>query len=459
MTDAPHILIVDDDEDDFVLTRELLREAYGSSIDVDWEKSCDDGLDAISAKNHDVYLIDYHLGARDGLQLVREANERECSAPIILLTGQDDRETDIQAMEAGAYDYLVKDLITADQLARAIRYGINQKKVENRLVEMAQYDTLTGLANRSLFGDRLEYSIAHAKRLGLFVAVFLLDLDRFKEVNDTLGHPVGDELLKGVSKRLLECVRETDTVARLSGDEFAIIATNLKTANGATKLADKIIEAFRSPFKLNGRDIYANVSMGICVQDKELTKPSQLLKNADLALYQAKPEPGSTFRYFDQTMNAREQAYRSMEREIRNALERNEFCLHFQPKLKISTGELAGVEALLRWNHHEFGEVPPSEIIPIAEDSGLIQPLGAWVLRQAGVQIKEWQELGLPAIPVAVNTSALQFKRMGLYEDVYQMLSESGISPSLLELEITESVSVRSGRGISAGVSIRPGRF
>ncbi len=446
MATAPKILIVDDDEDDFILTRDLLQEAYGSGITVDWAESWADGLDAISAKNHDVYLIDYHLGARDGLQLVREANDLECRAPIILLTGQDDRETDIQAMEAGANDYLVKDLITADQLARAIRYGINQKNVEKRLVEMAQYDSLTGLANRSLFGDRLEYSIAQSRRLELHVAVFLMDLDRFKEVNDTLGHPVGDALLKGVANRLSDCVRETDTVARLSGDEFAIIATNLKTSHGATKLADKIVEAFRAPFKLDGRDVYANISMGICVLDKDQPRASLLLKNADLALYQAKTERGSTFRYFDQTMNAEEQAYRSMEREIRLALERDEFELHFQPKVNLGTGELAGVEALLRWNHSELGAVPPSDIIPIAEGSGLIQPLGAWVLRKAGFQIKEWQRLGLPAIPIAVNTSALQFKRMGLYDDVKQTLFDSGISPSLLELEITESVAMdRSG--------------
>lgn len=352
-------------------------------------------------------------------------------------------------MEAGAYDYLVKDSITADQLARAIRYGINQKKVEIRLVEMAQFDPLTGLANRSLFKDRLDFSIAQARRTKFHVAVFLLDLDRFKEINDTFGHPVGDALLKGVSERLQNCVRKTDTVARLSGDEFAIIATNMTTQSGATRLADKIIDAFRAPFKLSGRDIYASVSMGICVLDEGMDDPEHLLKNADLALYRAKTESGTAFRYFDQSMNARELAYRSMEREIRLALERDEFSLHYQPKLNLDTGTLSGVEALLRWQHHELGNIPPSDIIPVAEESGLIQPLGLWVLHQAGLQIKEWQRIGLPPIPIAVNTSALQFKKASLYDDVKQTLSESGISPALLELEITESVAMdRSGVAI-----------
>ena len=406
---------------------------------------------ALIAAKHDVYLVDYRLGARDGLEMVQEANAQGCVAPIILLSGQDDPEIDLRAMSAGAQDYLVKDRITADQLARAIRYGINQKRVEKRLIDLAQYDSLTGLANRSLFQDRLNNAISQARRDQRSVAIMLLDLDRFKDINDTFGHPAGDALLKSVATRLRDCVRETDIVARISGDEFAIIATNLETENGATRVANKIVVAFEAPFELNGRDIYMSVSIGISLLDANVTDSEPLLKNADVALYQAKLESGNAFRYFDDAMNAREQAFKSMEHEIRLALRRDEFTLHYQPKLNLKSGEVVGVEALLRWPHRDRGMVPPSDIIAIAEASGLIQPIGAWVLRQSCAQIKEWQSLGLPAIPIAVNTSALQFKRSGLLDVVSDAISEAGILPELLELEITESVAM-DRTGASANV-------
>jgi EAL domain-containing protein (putative c-di-GMP-specific phosphodiesterase class I) len=235
----------------------------------------------------------------------------------------------------------------------------------------------------------------------------------------------------------------------LSGDEFAVIAVNLKNQNGATKLADKIVNAFREPFQLKGRDVFIGVSIGISALEKEFEEPRQLLKNADLALYQAKTEPGSAFRYFDKAMNAKELAYKSMESEIRNALNEDEFDLHFQPKLNLATGALVGVEALLRWQHRERGIITPDEIIPVAEASGLIQSLGAWVLRRACVQISNWRKAGLPPIPIAVNTSALQFKRAGLLDIVKGTLRDTGVSPDLLELEITESVAMdRSGTAI-----------
>jgi diguanylate cyclase (GGDEF)-like protein len=442
MMSTPQVMIVEDDEDDFILARELLQEVYGANIEVDWSPVWEDGLESLIAAKHDVYLVDYRLGARDGLEMVQEANAQGCIAPIILLSGQDDPEIDLRAMAVGAQDYLVKDRITADQLARAIRYGISQKRVEKRLIDLAQYDSLTGLANRSLFQDRLNNAISQARRDQRSVAIMLLDLDRFKDINDTFGHPAGDALLKSVAARLRSCVRETDTVARISGDEFAIIATNLETENGATRVADKIVAAFEAPFELNGRDIYVSVSISISFLGADVTDPEPLLKNADVALYQAKLESGNAFRYFDDAMNAREQAFKSMEHEIRLALQRDEFTLHYQPKLNLETGEVVGVEALLRWRHRDRGMVPPSDIIPIAEASGLIQPIGAWVLRQSCAQIKKWQALGLPAIPIAVNTSALQFKRSGLLDIVSEAISEAGISPALLELEITESVAM-----------------
>ncbi|MBL4720710.1 MAG: EAL domain-containing protein [Alphaproteobacteria bacterium] len=451
MMNAPRVMIVEDDEDDFILARDLLQEVYGADIEVDWAPAWKDGLDALVAAKHDVFLVDYRLGARDGLDLVQEANAQGCMAPIILLSGQDSPEIDLRAMSVGAQDYLVKDSITADQLARAIRYGINQKRVEKRLIDLAQYDSLTGLANRSLFHDRLDAAIAQARRDDRNVAVLLLDLDRFKDINDTFGHPAGDALLKSVAARLKSCMRETDIVARISGDEFAIIATNLERKNAASRVADKICASFKDPFQLNGRDVYISVSIGISILDQGMSDSEPLLKNADVAMYQAKLENGAAFRYFDEAMNEREQAFKLMEHEIRVALQRQDFILHYQPKLNLETGEVVGVEALLRWPHRDRGMVPPSDIIPIAEATGLIQPIGAWVLRQSCAQIKKWRALGLPPIPIAANTSALQFKRAGLVDVVSEALADADISPDLLELEITESVAMDRS-GVAAGV-------
>ncbi|MCH7693347.1 MAG: EAL domain-containing protein [Proteobacteria bacterium] len=439
MTPAPSILLVEDDEDDYVLARGLLSEIFGPSLKLDWVETWDAGLEALRKGTHDICLADFRLGDRNGLELVREAATLGCTVPIILLTGQDNREIDLAAVKAGATDYLVKGEITAPLLDRAIRYAIERKKVEMQLVRFAQYDSLTGLANRSLFHTRLGDAIAHAKRTKQLVAVLLLDLDHFKNVNDSLGHPVGDMLLTQVSERLTACARETDTVARLGGDEFAVIATNITHGDGAAALARKLIDALAAPFTLNGQEVFTATSMGITLFPLDDKEPDQLLKNADMALYQAKAEGRGRYRFYDVKMNARAQARKTLEFEMRRALERHEFCLHFQPKINTFTGDLTGVEALIRWQHPERGMVLPGEFIPVAETTGLIVPLGDWVLHTACAQSVAWQKMGLPPVPVAVNVSAIQFKGTDFIDTVTRAIDESGIDPACLELELTES--------------------
>lgn len=439
MTATPSILLVEDDEDDYVLARGLLSEIFGPSLKLDWVETWDAGLEALRKGTHDLCLADFRLGDRNGLELVREAATLGCTVPIILLTGQDNREIDLAAVKAGATDYLVKGEITAPLLDRAIRYAIERKKVEMQLVRFAQYDSLTGLANRSLFHTRLGDAIAHAKRTKQLVAVLLLDLDHFKNVNDSLGHPVGDMLLTQVSERLTACARESDTVARLGGDEFAVIATNMTHGDGAAALARKLIDALAAPFTLNGQEVFTATSMGITLFPLDAKEPDQLLKNADMALYQAKAEGRGRYRFYDAKMNARAQARKTLEFEMRRALERHEFCLHFQPKINTFTGDLTGVEALIRWQHPERGMVLPGEFIPVAETTGLIVPLGDWVLHTACAQSVAWQEMGLPPVPVAVNVSAIQFKGTDFIDSVTRAIDESGIDPACLELELTES--------------------
>ena len=439
MTAAPSILLVEDDEDDYILARGLLSEIFGPALKLDWIETWDAGLEALRKGTHDICLADFRLGDRNGLDLVREAATLGCTAPIILLTGQDNREIDLAAVKAGATDYLVKGEITAPLLDRAIRYAIERKTVEIQLVRLAQYDSLTGLANRALFHARLRDAIAHAKRTKQLVAVLLLDLDHFKNVNDSLGHPVGDMLLTQVSERLTACARETDTVARLGGDEFAVIATNITHGDGAAALARKLLDALAAPFTLTRQEVFTATTIGITLFPLDDKEPDQLLKNADMALYQAKAEGRGKYRFYDAKMNARAQARKTLESEMRRALEHHEFCLHFQPKINTFTGDLTGVEALIRWQHPERGMVLPGEFIPVAETTGLIMPLGAWVLHAACAQSAAWLEMGLPPVPVAVNVSAIQFKGADLIDTVTRALDESGIDPACLELELTET--------------------
>jgi diguanylate cyclase (GGDEF)-like protein len=310
-----------------------------------------------------------------------------------------------------------------------------RRRAEARLVFMARHDGLTELPNRTMFQERLADAIA-LTRLGTQCAVLCLDLDGFKAVNDTLGHPVGDALLRAVGQRLSAAVREIDTVARLGGDEFAIIQVGLESAEAAAALADRLIRVIHQPYDFDGQRIVAGISIGVAMAPGDGTSPGRLLKNADIALYLAKTEGRGTFRFFEYEMDARLQGRRVLELDLRKALPANDFDLHYQPILAVQTGKVEAFEALIRWNHPERGRVPPADFIPIAEETGLIAPIGAWVLRRACEEAAGWPE----DISVAVNLSSVQFKGGQLFNDVQAALSASGLNPVRLILEITESV-------------------
>ena len=440
MTDNPRILLIEDDEDDYVLTKGLLVGIFGRDLRLDWVKDWRAALEAIEQEAHDVYLIDYRLGERTGLDLVAEATLRGHTAPMILLTGQDTRDIDLAAMNAGVADYLVKQQLTEALLDRAIRYAIKQKEFEARLAALAEYDPLTGLANRALFQKRLDGAIALAKRLDSHFALLLLDLDRFKDVNDTLGHPEGDRLLTQVAARLTEGARETDTVARLGGDEFAIIASPLSQPSDGAIIAQKILDTVSVSYELGNHAVFTGTSIGISIYPTDADDTATLLKFADIALYHAKDTGRGTYQFFDEEMNARVQFCNAIEGELRQAIEREEFVLHYQPKIDVFNGDVVGVEALIRWNHPERGLMAPGEFIPVAEATGLIVPLGEWVLEAACAQAVAWRESGMPMIPVAVNVSPVQFKRGTIVDTVVKVIERTGIDPAALELEITESL-------------------
>lgn len=307
---------------------------------------------------------------------------------------------------------------------------------EDKIRYLALHDSLTGLPNRLQFHEHLDRAVARAKRHGQLMAVFALDLDRFKNVNDTLGHATGDALLAEVSARLKENVREADLVGRLGGDEFAIVAEALDAPEAAMRLARRICTALGEPYHVNGHDVSTSASVGIAIGPLERDSSDALLKNADLALYRAKEDGRSTFRFFEPAMDAALQRRRRLENDLRNALRKNQLYLDYQPQFDLVTGKLTGYEALVRWWHPSEGEVPPSTFIPIAEETGLIVPLSEWILKTACTYATTW-----PAdTKLAVNLSPAQFKTQNVYEVVRRVLAETGLAPDRLELEITEAI-------------------
>jgi diguanylate cyclase (GGDEF)-like protein/PAS domain S-box-containing protein len=310
-----------------------------------------------------------------------------------------------------------------------------RRHAEAQIVFMARHDTLTRLPNRVLLNERIEQAVTQLGR-GSGLAVLCVDLDNFKQVNDTLGHPVGDALLVAVSERLQACVREVDTVARLGGDEFAIVQCGIGAPEDAALLARRVVETLSAPYEIDGHRVMVGASLGISVAPGDGVTCERLLKNADVALYRAKSDGRGTWRFFEPEMDARLQARRKLELDLREALAKNQFDLYYQPICDLELNRVCGIEALLRWRHPTRGFVPPSEFIPVAEEIGLIVQLGDWVLKRACAQASEWPSY----VKVAVNVSPAQFKGPGLVQSVSDALSASGLSPQRLELEITESV-------------------
>jgi diguanylate cyclase (GGDEF)-like protein len=309
-----------------------------------------------------------------------------------------------------------------------------QRRSEARIAHMALHDALTGLPNRMLLNERLGQALARVKR-GEMVAAHLIDLDHFKNVNDTLGHPAGDKLLKMATERLRGVARGTDTVARMGGDEFAIVQTAVEHPSDATAMALRLIEIVSEPYDIDGQQVIIGTSVGIAVGPADGLTPDALLRNADLALYRAKGDGRGTFRFFEQAMDAQMQERRTMERDLRKALAAGEFELHYQPVVNLENSQIRGFEALMRWRHPDKGLVPPSAFIPLAEEIGFIIPLGEWALKQACATAATWPD----HLEVAVNLSPVQFGTPGLVEVVVGALAASGLPADRLELEITES--------------------
>jgi diguanylate cyclase (GGDEF)-like protein/PAS domain S-box-containing protein len=565
------VLLVDDDEDEFVVTRDLLSDINRKVWTLDWVSRYDEALARVLSGGYDVCLIDYWLGAHTGLDLMREALSQGCQSPLILLTGQGNREIDIAAMEAGAADYLVKGQFSASELERSIRYAISaaktmerlriseeryalaaraandglwdwnlltgevyfaprwkdmlgyqeheisnhvdewmarvhpedvghlkaeinahlegetpqfqseyrmahraggwvwmlcrglavrdaegracrmagsqtditaRKRAEEKLRHDAHHDSLTGLPNRTVFLDRLARSVSRARRRDDYLfAVLFLDLDRFKLINDSSGHRTGDQLLIAVARRLESVLRPGDMVARHGGDEFTILLDHLKDQTDVETIVRRLEKHLSSPFDIFGQETVVNASIGITLSSVACQDPEQMLRDADIAMYRAKARGRGRYEFFSSGMHQDLVSTMQLESDLRSAIRNGEFLAHYQPIISFEEGRISGFEALIRWQHPQRGLIPPGQFIPVAEESGLINPVGRWILREAARQMTEWQRC-FPADPpliVSVNLSTRQFSQPDLIERISEVLAETGLSPQSLKIEITES--------------------
>jgi diguanylate cyclase (GGDEF)-like protein/PAS domain S-box-containing protein len=364
-----------------------------------------------------------------------------------ILNGETFSDVVINRKKDGSLYYEAKSITPLRDAAGAVTHFVStgkditeQVRVQERLQYLAHHDSLTELPNRALLIDRLEQALARARWHERLVAVLFLDLDRFKNINDSLGHEVGDRLLQEVGARLRAVVRERDTIARHGGDEFVILLDDIATEADVSHIAQKLLDALLPPFQIDGQLLHVTGSIGISSYPSDGASPPSLLRNADAAMYRAKEAGKNTFRFYSQDMSARAIQRLTMENNLRLALERSQFVLHYQPQVDAVTGATVGAEALLRWQHPEFGLVEPAEFVPLLEETGLIVPVGTWVLREACAELGRWQQSGGRPLRMAVNISGRQFDDPGLPAMVRRLLSDFGLAPDSLELELTESV-------------------
>jgi diguanylate cyclase (GGDEF)-like protein/PAS domain S-box-containing protein len=384
--------------------------------------------------------------ARDPIAFAIQSNETVGLTPDCVLIRRDGGESPIEDSAAPIRDrfgqvtgavIVFHDVSAARAMTLSMSY-------------LAQHDSLTDLPNRALLNDRLSEALSLAHRYHRQLAVLYLDVDRFKHINDSLGHMIGDRLLQSIAQRLLGCVRESDTVSRQGGDEFVILLSEVAHARDATVCADKILDALRAPHRIDQHEVHVTTSIGIVTYPDDGLDADALMEHADFAMYHAKENGRDNRQFFKRDMNIRALERQSLENGLRHALQRKEFSLHYQPKLNLQTGTIVGVEALIRWIHPEFGPVSPADFIPIAEESGLIVPIGRWVLAEACHQAQAWQDIGLTPIRIGINISAVELRIGDFVGFISHLIATTGLDPRFLELELTETFLTQDSTSTSA---------
>jgi diguanylate cyclase (GGDEF)-like protein len=447
-----NVLIIDDDEQ----IRDLLVDILGNSCSCRSVASTEEALIKLSEEVFDLVISDLDMQGMRGIELIPKVHLLSPGTVVVVIRGHQDIETAIEAMRVGAFDYITKPLDirhvnAAVQRALDYRSLIREKEqyreqleqlLEERTAQvdfLAYYDTITQLPNRALFEDRLAQAIAMAKSSGQTLGVLFISLDQFKKVNDTLGHGPGDSLLREFAERLKSCVAQTDTIARFGSDEFALLRTQIEGADDVIETIGSLSQVLKFGFELNGQELFATASVGISLFPVDGDDGQTLLKNAGAALYKAKRSGGANYQFYTTDIHDRASRRLSLETTLGRALQNQEFLLHYQPKVSVDSLEITGVEALIRWHHPQLGLISPSEFIPLAEDTGLIIPIGQWVLKEACLQNKRWQNQGFARIRMAVNISARQLHDQAFADTVIRVLKETNLEPEYLELELTES--------------------
>jgi len=458
------VLIIDDDEQ----IRSLLVAILGTPYDCRTASSAEDALAALADETFDLVISDIDMGGMSGIELVPRLHSLSPDTVVVMISGNQDIETAIEAMRVGAFDYITKPLDlrhveAAVERALHHRNLLREKEqykeqleqlLEERTAEvdrLAYYDTITQLPNRTLFEDRLAQAVAIAKSGDQTLGVLFISLDQFKKVNDTLGHGPGDVLLKEFAERLKSCIEETDTVARFGSDEFALLRTGIEGTKDVIETIGSLSQVLKFSFDLDGQELFASASVGVSLFPIDGADGQTLLKNAGAALYKAKRSGGANYQFYTADMHELASRRLALETSLRRAIQNKEFLIHYQPRVSVDSLEITGVEALVRWQHPQLGLISPAEFIPLAEDTGLIVPIGEWVLRQACLQNKGWQDLGFAPIQMAVNICARQFHAHDLAQTVIRILDETNLAPQHLELELTES-SIMQNADLAASV-------
>ena len=459
------ILIVDDTLENLrLLSTMLIKQGYNVRKAINGKMA----LTAVQTVVPDLILLDIMMPEMDGYEVCQrlKANQQTAKIPVIFLSALNEVFDKVKAFEVGAVDYISKPFQFEEVLVRVqnqmalksaqreilklnteleekVKERTQQLEFANaRLLKMALYDSLTGLPNRALFLERLEKALNRAKADSVYqFAVLFLDCDRFKVVNDSLGHLVGDELLIAVARRLEASLSQKDTLSRLGGDEFAILLTDIQDLNYTTFVADGILESLSSPFQLQGHEVFISASIGIALGNSTVHQPEHLLRDADTAMYRAKALGKGQYHIFAPAMHDAALQLLHLESNLRKAINQQEFIVHYQPIIDLSDGKIAGFEALVRWQHPQYGMISPQSFIPIAEETSLIIPIDRWVLQQACHQLRLWQKEKLTDYPlfISVNLSARQFAQLDLIDQIDQILTETQLNPQCLKLEITES--------------------
>ena len=450
------VLVVDDDPMIRVLVTETLQQI---GFAVEEAENGKQAIDFLERCQPDVVLMDVLMPEMDGFQACQafRALPQGKHVPVLMMTGLDDIASIDHAFEVGATDFITKPLNYAI-LGHRVRYLLRTmqafesvRKSRRAIHHLAFYDALTNLPNRRLFGDRLQQAVESARRNNKLMGILFIDIDNFKRINDSFGHSVGDKLLRTVASQLVICLRRCDSVsreldedsisvARLGGDEFTVLLTHLEKAEDAARIAKRIIDAVSVPFLMGDEEVVVTPSIGIAVFPYDGDGVEDLVKNADTAMFHAKENGRNNYQFYTNSMSATAFERLSMENALRKGLGNGEFEMYYQPKVDLVSNRAIGLEALVRWNHPDMGLVSPMDFIPLAEETGLIVPLGEWVLRTVCSQMRDWRDAGLEPLRVAVNLSACQFRQTMLSQMIKRMLRETGIAPEWLELELTESV-------------------